>query len=65
MGAGVTDGRCLIGKKISIGVLFDVVTIKIICGDDYEAQVIFDDLIDRSKSGGFSLEIGTGGIIEI
>ena len=48
----------LSGKKLAVSVKFDVVQLEIICGDDYEAQVLFDDLIDRLRDGeGISLNI--------
>lgn len=40
-----------IGKKVAVSVLFDTVTIEIICGDDYMAQVLYDDLIDKLRRG--------------
>jgi len=47
-----------VSRKIVIGVLFDTVTIEVICGDEYEAQVLYDDLVERMKSGeGISLSI--------
>jgi hypothetical protein len=47
-----------VGKKIAVSVLFDVVTVEIICGDAYEAQVLFDDLIQRLQSGeGITLSV--------
>lgn len=39
------------GKKMELNVLFDVVRIEIHCGDDYEAQVLFDDLAQRLQAG--------------
>ena len=48
----------LVGKSLSLSVLFDTVTIQIRCGDSYEAQVIYDDLVERARSGdGFSLAV--------
>ena len=38
-------------KKLGVSVLFDVVKIEIICGDDYEAQVTYDDILDRLRRG--------------
>lgn len=40
-----------VGKKVAVSVLFDTVTIEIICGDDYMAQVLYDDLLDRLRRG--------------
>lgn len=45
------------GKKMDVGVLFDSVTITIRCSDDYEAQVVFDHIVDTIKAGG-KIEIG-------
>jgi hypothetical protein len=39
------------GKKLALSVLFDTVAIEIICGDDYEAQVLYDDLVERMQKG--------------
>jgi hypothetical protein len=47
----MTKRTLLGGKKMAVSVLFDVVKLEIICGDDYEAQVLFEDLIDRLKDG--------------
>lgn len=40
-----------VGKKLAISVLFDTVSVEIICGDAYEAQVLFDDLCERMQAG--------------
>jgi hypothetical protein len=40
-----------IGKKVAVSVLFDTVSINVICGDDYLAQVLYDDLIERLRKG--------------
>lgn len=37
--------------KLEVDVLFDTVSIKISCGDDYAAQVVFDDIVDRLRRG--------------
>jgi hypothetical protein len=47
----MTKRTLLGGKKMAVSVLFDVVKLEIICGDDYEAQVLFEDLIDRLRDG--------------
>jgi hypothetical protein len=31
--------------------MFDIVKIEVICGDDYEAQVLYEDICDRMKDG--------------
>ncbi len=50
-----------VGKKVAVSVLFDTVTVAIICGDDYLAQVLYDDLIDRLRSGqGITLSLDQG-----
>lgn len=38
-------------QKIGISVLFDVVHVELICGDEYAAQVLYDDMVDRLKAG--------------
>ena len=38
-------------KKVVLGVRFDTVTIELVCGGDYEAQVLFDDLAERMQAG--------------
>ena len=43
--------KLLVSLEMAIGVLFDAVTIEIICGDDYEAQVLYDDLNERLQAG--------------
>jgi hypothetical protein len=40
-----------ISQKVAISVQFDMVTIELICGDAYAAQVLYDDLIDRLRCG--------------
>lgn len=42
----------LTGKRINVNVIFDVVSIEIHCGDDYEAQVVFDDIAEALKAKG-------------
>lgn len=42
----------LTGKHINVNVLFDVVSIEVHCGDDYEAQVLFDDVAETLKAKG-------------
>lgn len=42
----------LVGRKIAVSALFDTVTIEIICGDDYEAAVLYDDVVERFQEGG-------------
>lgn len=42
----------LAGKRINISVLFDTVRIDIACGDDYAAQVAYDDIVDTVQAGG-------------
>lgn len=48
----------LTGKRINISVILDVVRIEIYCGDDYEAQVLFDDVSGTVSAGGsFTLAV--------
>lgn len=41
----------IVGKKLAISVLFNTVSVEIICADGYEAQVLYDDLVERMQSG--------------
>lgn len=48
----------VVGRKLAVSVLFDTVSIEVICGDEYEAQVLYDDIIERMQSGeGISLGV--------
>ena len=48
----------LTGKRLNISVLFNVVRIEIACGDDYEAQVLYDDIAETVQAGGsFALNV--------
>jgi hypothetical protein len=47
-----------VSRKIAVSIKFDVVSVEIICGDLYEAEVLYDDIIERLKSGeGVSLSV--------
>lgn len=47
-----------VGRKVAVSVRFDTVSIEVICGGDYEAQVLYDDLIDRLRNGeGFTISL--------
>lgn len=46
-----TVENILHSPNISLTVLFDTVKIEIACADDYQAQVLFDDLAERLESG--------------
>lgn len=37
--------------KITISAMFDTIKIELICKDDYEATVLFDDLTQRVSAG--------------
>ena len=39
------------GKRIAVRIKFDVVAIEILCGDEYFATVLFDDIIERLQAG--------------
>lgn len=41
----------VITKKLAVSVLFNTVEISLICADAYEAQVTFDDIVDRLRRG--------------
>jgi hypothetical protein len=48
-----------IGKKVAVSVRFDTVCVEIICGDDYLAQVLYDDLTERLQKGeGITIGLG-------
>lgn len=48
----------LVSKQVAVSVLFDTVKIELICGDDYAAQVLYDDLVDRlRRSEGITLAV--------
>lgn len=38
-------------KRVRLTCLFDVVTIELHCGDEYEARVLIDDLVARLDRG--------------
>jgi hypothetical protein len=38
-------------RKVAVSVRLDSVTIEVDCGDAYEAQVLYDDLVERLQSG--------------
>lgn len=38
-------------NKIALRVQFDTVHVELICGDEYAAQVLYDDMLDRLKAG--------------
>ena len=40
-----------VGESLSVSVQGDFVSIQIACRDLYEAQVLFDDLVERLQSG--------------
>jgi hypothetical protein len=46
-------------KKIAVSQKLDVVTIELICGDEYEAAVLMDDMVERLRAGdGLRLNVG-------
>jgi hypothetical protein len=38
-------------QKIRVSVMVDTVTISLVCRGDYEAQVLFEDIVQRLKAG--------------
>lgn len=42
----------LVGKRITVSVQFDTVAIEIHCGDEYAAQVVYDDITETLKADG-------------
>lgn len=51
MTENLEDRGVNVENNTQVSVLFDTVNIKIVCGDDYEAQVLFDDIVERINSG--------------
>jgi hypothetical protein len=41
----------IVSKQVAVSVLFDTVTIELICKDDYLATVLYDDILDRLQRG--------------
>lgn len=47
-----------VSKKIGVSVKFDTVSIELVCGDPYLANVLYDDLLERLRSGqGITLSV--------
>jgi hypothetical protein len=46
-------------RKLAVSVMFSTVKLELDCGDSYEAQVLYDDILDRLKAGeGLTLSMG-------
>jgi hypothetical protein len=41
-----------IGDTIHVSVVFNLVRIEIECADEYQAQVAYDDIVQRMENGG-------------
>lgn len=41
----------VVGKQIAISVGLGTVTIEVICNDDYMANVLYEDIVERLKAG--------------
>lgn len=37
--------------KLAASIMLDTVNIELICGDEYAANVLYEDIIDRLKAG--------------
>lgn len=47
--------------KLAVSIVLDTVSIELICGDEYAANVLYDDIIDRLKAGeGLTLKADQG-----
>lgn len=45
--------------KVALSVMCDVVHVELLCGDQYAAQVLYDDMVARLKDGeGLTLSLG-------
>jgi hypothetical protein len=54
----MNNKKFIANRKLAVSISFDVVRIDVICGDNYEAQVLYDDIIERMKSGeGITLRV--------
>jgi hypothetical protein len=49
----------LVGRKLAVSIRFDTVTIDIICGNEYLAQVFYEDITERLQAGQ-AIELGIG-----
>jgi hypothetical protein len=50
-----------IQKQMAVSVIFDVVKIEVHCKDNYEAQVLYDDVVERMQAGeGITLSVMPG-----
>jgi hypothetical protein len=41
-----------VGDSINVSVVFNTVRIEIECADEYQAQVAYDDIVQRMQNGG-------------
>lgn len=37
--------------KVAVSILFDTVTIEMSCGDEYAAQILFEEITERLQRG--------------
>lgn len=48
----MAENETILGRRhITLKVLFDMVSIEITCDSNYEAQVLFDDITERTAQG--------------
>lgn len=55
----MTERDTLVGDSVNVSVVFNAVRIEIECDDEYQAQVLFDDVVGRMQNGG-KLDISYG-----
>ncbi len=47
-----------VAQKLAVSIRFDTVVVEFLCGDQYAAEVLYEDLIDRlSKGEGITLSV--------
>jgi hypothetical protein len=53
--------KLAVSRKVAVSMMFDTVRIDVVCGDGYEATVLYDDLVDRLKAGeGITIALDQG-----
>ena len=45
------SNRLVTQGKVAVSVRFDTVSIELICGDPYDAQTLYDEVIERLRCG--------------
>ena len=48
----MSERDTLVGNSVHVSVVFNVVRIEVECDDEYQAQVLYDDIVERMQNGG-------------